>query len=541
MSAIVRRPGGALIPYTALDRRQSSPDLVPLDAIQALADVAEPFRDEYCAIADQIPGSDLFFGGPLNRTLINRNICGNTANPRPPVRGQCPGVAYDVFGTVFGFTSTGSPLRASFTSVGVTELWGEILDCRIGTFSTGRWRVEVLCRGVTSGQPLPPGNFGWRIIGTTAGPNNFSQVLGASVESWYAARSDGLPDNCAIVPSPPPIVIPPGQPIFTLPRIQSRFLPDVEIEVRLVESPSIYPTFELDIDGALIEAQFTLEGIEFNFPGADFDLEADLSLEIANQVNNNLQLQLDNQTTAIELSLQGQITQQNNFIEEQNNELEIELSATVENAIELALSNVQVSVDLNPVLVAIDNVVEVVQRECDCEPCDLQPILDRLSELDIKFSERLDTLEENVVEAIDNLKRFLECYLSALWVNTRVAIPGDTQQLGQWTSSQSDTVRIFNVPATAIAVGLSVDDYDQKFVRVYKFDDDPMEIEAGYGHCSLLSAGSILSFDLVSTRRVALVVPRGVSVGGFRVSLKPGIQVSAWAVLSELPDPPICE
>lgn len=541
MSAIVRRTGGALVPYSALDRRRSNPDLVPIDAIQALADVAEPFRDEYCAIADQIPGSDLFFGGPLNRTLINRNICGNTVNPRPPVRGQCPGVVYDVFGTVFGFNTAGAPLRTNFTSVGVTGLWGEILDCRISGFAAGRWTLEVLCRGASGNAITLPGVYVWRGIGNTGQPNTYSQVLGASIESWYAARRDGLPDNCAIAVQPPPIVVPPGQPIFTLPRIQSRFLPDVEIEVRLVDSPSIYPTFELNIDGALIEAQFTLEGIEFNLPDADFDLEAGLSLEIANEVSNNLQLQLDNQTTAIELSLQGQISQQNDFIEEQNNELEIELSATVENAIELALSNVQVSVDLNPVLVAIDNVVEVIQAECDCEPCDLQPILDKLSELDIKFSERLDTLEENVIEAIDNLKRFLECYLSAIWVNTRVAIPGDTQQLGQWTSSQADTVRIFNVPATAIAVGLTIDDYDQRFVRVYKFDDDPMEIEAGWGHCSLLSAGSILSFDLVSTRRVALVVPKGVPVGGFRVSLKPGVRVAAWAVLSELPDLPICE
>lgn len=541
MSAIVRRPGGALVPYTALDRRRSNPDLVPLDAIQALADVAEPFRDEYCAIADQIPGSDLFFGGPLNRTLINRNICGNTINPRPPVRGQCPGVVYDVFGTVFGFTAAGVPLRTNFTSVGVTGLWGEILDCRIGGFAAGRWSLEVLCKGASSNSITPPGEYVWRGIGNTGQPNTYSQPLGASIESWYTARRDGLPDNCAAIVIPPPIVVPPGQPIFTLPRIQSRFLPDVEIDVRLVESPSIYPTFELDIDGALVEAQFTLEGIEFNFPDADFDLEADLSLEIANEINNNLQVQLDNQTAAIELSLQGQISQQNNFIEGQNNELEIELSSVVENAVALALSGVQVSVDLNPVLVAIDNVVEVVRAECDCEPCDIQPILDRLSELDIKFSERLDTLEENVVEVIEELKRFLECYLSALWVNTRVPIPSDTQQLGQWTSSQADTVRIFNVPASAIAVGLTVDDYDQRFVRIYKFDDDPMEIEAGYGHCSLLSAGSILSFDLVSTRRVALVVPRGVSVGGFRVSLKPGIQVTAWAVLSELPVPPDCE
>ena len=541
MSAIVRRPGGALVPYTALDRRRTNPDLIPLDAIQALADLAEPFRDEYCAIADQIPGSNVFFGGPLNRTLINRNICGNTVNPRPPVRGQCVCVRYQHRVVVFGFNSAGAPLRSTVTPG--NTVFGPVLDMRIvpsGAAAT-RWQVEALCLGSAPAgaacNPLAAPT--WNVLGST--DTGFNRVLGGQVESWYSFRVDGQPDNCAIAVQPPPIVVPPGQPIFTLPRIQSRFLPDVEIEVRLVESPSIYPTFELDIDGALIEAQFTLEGIEFNFPGADFELETELSLEIANQVNNNLQLQLDNQTTAIELSLQGQLNQQNNFIQEQNNELEIELAATVENAIELALSNVQVSVDLNPVLIAIDGLVDIVESQCECEPCDIQPILDKLSQLDEKFSERLDTLEENLIEVIDDLKRFLECYLSALWVNTRVAIPSDTQQLGQWTSSQADTVRIFNVPAGAIAVGLSVDEYDQRFVRIYKFDDDPMEIEAGYGHCSLLSAGSILSFDLVSTRRVALVVPQGVSVGGFRVSLKPGIRVTAWAVLSEFPDPPSCE
>jgi hypothetical protein len=435
---------------------------------------------------------------------------------------------------VFGFDSNGLPKRSTITPG--NAVFGIVQDARVvpsGASST-RWQVEVLCRGIAlSGSNCNPGsNLTWEAIGSTE--TGFNRSFGGRVEQYYAIREDGQPDNCAIVPTPIPLPNP-GSQVLVLPRsnptIQRYF--DVDIPVTIQERGQPL-SLDLELPDATLQVDFNIDGISFSVEGSEFNLDLDVG---------GISQQIQNTENNLSLELESQINNQNNFIQQQNQELAIELSNEFELELETQLGdlNVTAEVDLSPVLIAIDNVVEVIQRECDCEPCDIQPILDRLSELDIKFSERLDTLEENVVEAIEGLKRFLECYLSALWVNTRVALPGDTQQLGQWTSSQADTVRIFNVPATAIAVGLTIDDYDQKFVRVYKFDDDPMEIEAGYGHCSLLSAGSILSFDLVSTRRVALAVPKSVPVGGFRVSLKPGIRISAWAVLSELPDQPICE
>jgi hypothetical protein len=296
---------------------------------------------------------------------------------------------------------------------------------------------------------------------------------------------------------------------------------DVDIPVTIQERGRPL-SLDLQLPDVTIQVDFGLDGVTFNLPGSDIDLDiGGISQQIQN-TENNLSIEIENQ-----------ISNQNNFIQESQENLSIELRNDFSLELEQQLGSltVEAEVDFSPVLIQLDLIESLVSDPVECQETDLSPILEKLEELDEKYSERLAQLEESVLDAIQDAVKLLECYLLELIRRNPVLVPDTISELGSFTSSQDNTVTSLSVPTSALAVGVVVTGYDSRFVRVYKLDDDPMQVEAGFGHISLVSFNGILQFQLLATRNQTMGIVPGSSVSGLRLSLKPGVSVRAFAVL----------
>lgn len=530
----MRSPGGAIVPYERVDelatRSPSSPPSTSGGALlDLLADLARPLRDYYCSVAPTAPiNNPPYVRTPGSLTsAVNRAICANSANPLPPVRGQCNCVVYQHYAVVFGFDNNGLPKRSVVTPG--NRVYGEVVDARVvpSGASSSRWQVEVLCRGVapagSSCNPNAP--LTWEVIGST--DVGFNRPFGGRVEQYYAIRQDGQPDNCAIAPSPIPLPDP-GSQVIVLPRtnptIQRYF--DVDVPITIAERGQPL-SLDLQLPDGVIQVDFNMDGITFSVEGSEFDLDIDvggLSQEISN-VENNLSLEIENQTQ-----------NQNDFIQQQNENLSIQLQNQFALELQTQLGDLQVTaqVDLSPVLIAINGLGELVTQTCECEECDLKPILDRLNELDEKFSLRLDELEENLHEKLQEILDKARCYFQELYSSVVLPSVDSIQNVGQFSATHEQNVQRFDVPANAIAVGLSVTDFDPAIVRTYKLSNPESEIEVGFGHVSLVLQGRTTEFELLSTVDKLLIFPPTKLSKGVRLSLKPGVSCQVFAILGEV-------
>lgn len=205
--------------------------------------------------------------GPAGRAArelargIHSGLCGlptppalgePTFPPPPFTGGQCPGVAYRVFGRGTG-TFQGNPQVRTLTTPDISGVLGPISIRTTGTGNSTNW--QVVSRNAQGGEVI-----------TDSLPTEPSAFW--SNRDWgirLIERIDGLPDNCGDPPGGDPIPPPPAPPVPIPPDIDLPVTPDGGgPDVDFTFSPRVGPVFIGAGGGLVIPVNVRINGPNIN-------------------------------------------------------------------------------------------------------------------------------------------------------------------------------------------------------------------------------------------------------------------------------------
>lgn len=181
-----------------------------------------------------------------------------------------------------------------------------------------------------------------------------------------------------------------------------------------------------------------------------------------------------------------------------------------------------VVVDISNDITNIENDIEEIKnRECP-DPCNIDPILQAISELRSFVDVQTDEIDAYLKWIGNVLKQTIY----------RIEIAEETPQtILQGTMTFDESVRYVSIPQNAALIYILIEGDIPPSVRAYKLDGNAEEIEIGIGNVSIyrqstdIAKGSEYDLKILFSKRNFVPIPEHIrGAVQLRLSLKPGVQ-----------------